>query len=163
MKKVYVLLFAVCAAFAFSACTRSEKDAHKTISDPRQAAEELLKITHMDVLLDKTMDQVLGMQIQQNPELVPYKSVMEKFFRKYMSYESLKPEIIKIYSDNLSVQELNYTIAFYKTSTGQRILEVLPQITQQSMQLGIAKVQGHISELQQEIEKTRLSLMPKQK
>jgi hypothetical protein len=161
MKKVYIMLFAVCVAFTFGACNEGNK--HKNIRDHHQATEELLKISRIDSLLDKSIDQMLDMQIRQNPTLTPYRSVLQNFFRKYMSYESLKPEIIKIYSENLSVKELNDIIAFYKTPTGQKTIEVMPQIMQQSMQLGSSKVQKHLPELQQEIEKAMLKSMPRQK
>ena len=87
--------------------------------------------------------------MQQNPTLVPFKNVMMQFFQKHMSYESLKPDMVKIYSDAFSASELKELIAFYRTPTGKKTIEKMPQLMAQGGQIGAKRVQDNIGELQQ--------------
>ena len=46
------------------------------------------------------------MQVQQNPSIAPYEAVMKEFLAKYMSWDSLKADMIKIYMDEFTEPEL---------------------------------------------------------
>ena len=64
-------------------------------------AEQLLSKMNANirVALQRSSTQMLEMQMNQSPALAPYKDVMTKFFERYMSYESLKPEMVRMYTD----------------------------------------------------------------
>jgi hypothetical protein len=53
-----------------------------------------------------------------------------------------------VYANNFSVGELRDIIAFYRTPTGEKFLQKLPAITQQSMALGQRFGQAVASDLQ---------------
>lgn len=53
-----------------------------------------------------------------------------------------------VYANNFSVEELRDIIAFYRTPTGEKFLQKLPVITQQSMALGQRFGQAVASDLQ---------------
>jgi hypothetical protein len=61
-------------------------------------AEKLLDMMGMQEMMDRSVSQMLDIQLQQQPDLVPFKGVMIECFNKNMSYESIKPELIKMYS-----------------------------------------------------------------
>ena len=85
-------------------------------------AIKLLNSMKMEQTLNASISQVLEFQLQQNPQLLPYKDVMLKYFSKYMSYESLKLDLVDIYSDAFNLEELRDINAFYQTPTGKRQL-----------------------------------------
>ena len=116
-------------------------------------AEKLLDKLGMEQIFDNSITQNLDFQIQQSPELLPYLGVMRKFLAKHMSYDSLKKEIVDLYSTTFSVQELRDISAFYSTDTGKKTLEKLPELARISNQLGNDRVQENINELQQMLEK----------
>jgi len=118
----------------------------------KREAEALLKITNAETLLTQSIEQMLDLQIQQNPQLAPFKDVMQKFLYKYMSYESIKQEMIQLYSETFTEKELKEINAFYQTETGQKAIRALPAIMAQASQIGAARVQAHAAELQQMIE-----------
>jgi hypothetical protein len=78
---------------------------------------------------------------------------MKKFLAKYMSYDSLKKDIVDLYSTSFSVQELKDISTFYSTDTGKKTLEKLPELARMSNQLGNNRVQENINELHQMLEK----------
>jgi len=115
-------------------------------------AEALLSKLNMKTAMEKSMNSLIDLQVQQQPALGPYREVMKSFFRKYMSYESLKPDMVKIYADAFTAQELKEINAFYDTDTGRKTLEMMPTLMGQGGQLGARRVQENMEELRQMIE-----------
>ena len=124
----------------------SQTPATKTASEKEAAA--LLETLNMGTILDQTIEQMLDIQLKQNPKIVPYKPVMMKFFKKHMSYESLKPDMVKIYADAFTEQELKELNAFYKTPTGQKTLIKMPELMRKGAEIGSKRVQDNMAELQ---------------
>ncbi len=115
-------------------------------------AGKLLEDLGMQEIFEKSIDQNLEFQLQQNPDLLPYVGVMKNFLAKHMSYESLKNDMINLYSTTFTVQELKEIRAFYSTETGKKTLQKLPELGRISNQLGNQRVQENISELHQALE-----------
>ncbi len=118
----------------------------------QKEAEKLLNTVGMDKMFNQSIQQMLNIQMKQNPQLLPYKDVMLKFFNKYMSYSSLKNDIIKIYTDTFTQNELKDINDFYATQTGKKTMKLMPMLMMKGNQLGVQKVQSHIQELQQMID-----------
>lgn len=118
----------------------------------RQAAERLLKVANMENALQQSIEQMLSIQLQQQPTLTPYKEVMLKFFKKHMSFESLKEDIITIYIEEFTEKELNEIIIFYESPVGRKTIEKMPKLMGKGAQLGANRVQQNIGELQKMIE-----------
>lgn len=114
-----------------------------------QAAAQLLESMNMEVALQQGIEQTLDIQLQQNPNLQPFKATMLQFLNKYMSYDSLKPELIQIYAATFTATELQQINAFYATPIGQKVISKMPQLMAQGGQLGAKRVQDNIAELQQ--------------
>jgi len=111
------------------------------------AAMELLVSMRMDRTMADSMEQMLQLQIQQNPAIAPYKEVMRRFLAKYMSWESLKGEFARIYAEEFTEQELRDLIAFYKTPTGVKSISKMPALMAKGGQLGMQRVQQNMGEL----------------
>ncbi len=118
----------------------------------RIEAEKMLEVMNMEELLGQSIEQFFQFQIQQDPTFMPYKNVMVKFLEKHMGYESLKDDLILIYSRAFTAQELKDINAFYSTPTGQKTLERAPELMQQGAQLGMQRVQENSAELEALIE-----------
>jgi len=117
-------------------------------SDSEIEAEKLLNSMGMEKTMTASMSQMLDLQMQQNPTLVPFKLVMMKFFKKHMSWDSLKPEFVQIYSEAFTASELRDINAFYATDTGRKTIQKMPTLMAQGAQIGAARVQANIMELQ---------------
>jgi hypothetical protein len=115
------------------------------------AAQELLGTMHLDKTFGESLQNMVDMQIKQNPGIAPFRKVMLDFFGKYMSWEAVKDDMAKIYAEEFTAEELKDLIAFYKTPTGQKAALRLPQLMNKGAELGMRRVQGHIQELQQTI------------
>jgi hypothetical protein len=111
-------------------------------------AEKLLDMVGTQAVMEQSMSQMLDIQLQQNPALAPYKGVMMEFLNENMSYESLKPELIKMYSEAFTSSELREINAFYLTDVGKKSIEKMPKLMMQGGQLGATRVQENINDLQ---------------
>lgn len=132
-----------------------EKDAHTL------AIEEFFAVMNMKETSDKTIDQMLAMQVQQQPQLASYKDVMTKFLRKYVSYEALKDDMVKLYKSEFTVDEIRTMTEFYRTPVGKKAVSKLPLLTASGAQLGMSRVQANMGELQQAIAKREAELKSK--
>ena len=135
--KVFVLIIALGVSSMSLADAASEKE-----------AEKLLNMVGTQEVMEQSMSQMLDIQLQQNPALAPYKGVMMEFLNENMSYESLKPELIKMYSEEFTSSELREINAFYSTDVGKKSIEKMPTLMMQGGQLGATRVQENIGDLQ---------------
>lgn len=138
----------IVVAFGQLTAIRADEKSH------RQAAEQLLGMMNMDKLLSDSLDQMLQMQIKQNPAIAPYEPQMRAFFNKYMSWASLKEDMVKIYMDEFSEEELKELLAFYQTPIGRKTIQKMPSLLAKGAELGQQRVQQHLPELQQAIQES---------
>jgi len=122
----------------------------------RAEAEILLSVTGMEQAteqsIEQSIEQMLDVQLRQNPALAPYRQVMLAFFNKHMSYESIKPRLIELYAEAFTATELREINAFYRTPTGAKTIEVMPELMGKSAMIGATRVEENIAELQQMIQ-----------
>src|SRR5215813_9748034 len=85
-----------------------------------QAAEELFRTIKMGEFMDRNIDTVVKAQIAQNPKLAKVEDAYRQFLNKYMRWEVLKPQVVKLYTDAFTEAELRELTAFYKTPIGQK-------------------------------------------
>jgi len=146
--KSFLCTLMIVVAFGQMTAVRADEKSH------RQAAEQLLGMMNMDKLLSDSLDQMLQMQIKQNPAIAPYEPQMRAFFNKYMSWASLKEDMVKIYMDEFSEEELKELLAFYQTPVGRKTIQKMPSLLAKGAELGQQRVQQHLPELQQAIQES---------
>ncbi len=117
-------------------------------SDSEAAAERLLKLMNMDNVFDQMVEQSLAAQLAQNPQLAQFREVMLEFLNKHLSWQSLKPEMVAVYAETFTTDELGEISAFYETPTGQKALQKMPELFSKGAQIGMRRVQENIPELQ---------------
>ena len=145
MKFLFPLLV---GAFVFShpLDLRADEKTH------RAAAESLLNNMDMDKLMNQSVDQMLQMQVQQNPAIAPYQTQMKAFLSKYMSWASLKDDMVKIYTAEFTEAELKELNAFYQTPLGKKTVQKMPTLLAKGAEMGQKRVQEHLPELQAAIQ-----------
>lgn len=143
MKGLPSVILALCIGFMSLAYADSEAE---------REAEILLDSMGMELVLMQSISQMVDIQAQQNPALEPFKGVMMEFFEKHMSWSSLKPEFLRIYSTEFTVEELRDMNEFYATETGKKAIAKLPSLMEQGAQIGARRVQDNMAELQEMVE-----------
>ena len=125
---------------------RADEASHK------KAAESLLVLMGMETLLGQSVDQMLAMQVQQNPAIAPYQAQMKTFLNKYMSWPSLKDDMAKVYMTEFTEPELNDLSKFYQTPLGKKTVQKMPALMAKGAEMGQKRMQEHLPELQAAIQ-----------
>jgi len=115
----------------------------------RRAANELLEVSQFEKMRNDSIDASIQMVKQMDPNMDSHEAALRQFYNKYMSAECLREDVINLYADVFTESELEEITAFYKTDTGQKSLEKLPELMQRSMQFAQTRVMENMSELQE--------------
>ncbi len=145
MKLLFPLLL---GAFALlpPLAARADETSH------RAAAESLLNNMDMDKLMSQSVDQMLQVQVGQNPAIAPYQAQMKTFLSKYMSWAAMKDDMVKIYVNEFTEPELKELNAFYQTPLGKKTVQKMPTLLAKGAEMGQKRVQEHLPELQAAIQ-----------
>jgi uncharacterized protein len=119
--------------------------------DPKKSAviRELLQVTGTMDLIKQMMGQ-LAVSMK-NGRTEAEQKMIDRLIAK-MDPNELSNEMIAIYDRNLSLEDLEAVVAFYKTPAGKNLIQKIPLITSESMQLGQAWGQRKGEELIKELE-----------
>jgi uncharacterized protein len=142
MKPFFFSILIGAIALFQQATTRADEASH------RKAVESLFSLMDMDNLLGQSVDQMLAMQVQQNPAIAPFQAQMKTFLNKYMSWASLKDDMAKIYMAEFSESELSELNKFYQTPVGKKAVQKMPTLMAKGAEIGQKRVQEHLPELQ---------------
>ncbi len=127
-------------------------------SSKQAQLDELLRVMDMDKLMNSMYSQLevmmngmskkMGVKPSEEAIYQKYHAKTTKIFKESLSWEKMKPLVSKMYSDNFSEKEISEMLTFYKTETGQAILQKMPVVMQQSMQMGQELVQQAMPQIQ---------------
>lgn len=117
------------------------------------AARKLLDVMDTKARLSETIDKVLEVQVTANPVLIPYKGVMRQFLERYLGFENLRDELVSLYAESFSTEELTEIIRFYESPVGKKTITQFPDLFSKGMAIGQKRVADHTAELKELIEK----------
>ncbi|QHL89090.1 DUF2059 domain-containing protein [Nibribacter ruber] len=121
----------------------------QTQSSHYKAAETLLLTMDTPKTIDTNLQQMLTMQMEQMPAMKEAEIEVRSFFAKYMSWDAIKEDMVKLYMEEFTEKELKDMTAFFKTPTGKKLAAKQSTLTMRSAQLGQSKIQPHLMELEQ--------------
>ncbi len=142
MKNPVLLLLALCL---FVLPARADD------ASQRKAAEVFLVTLDMEKMLTQSIDQMLALQVQSNPQLAPHQEKIRAFLTKHMGWAALKNDVINLYTAEFTEAELNEMNKFYQTPTGRKMVEKMPVLMTKGAQLGQSRVQANLPELESAI------------
>lgn len=133
----------------------------------RAAVEELLRSMRADEMMNNVIAKQKEAMAKMLPSLMPKDvppsalgqaqeiqgKVMEVVY-KQLTWESLKPDFIEIYSEVFTEREIKDLTAFYQTPLGQKLLEKMPEITGKSMGLMQKRMATIMPEMQKVIQES---------
>lgn len=140
MKKIIILvllLLANCNSTLLANSATKEKD-----------IEELLTIMELNKSLDSALEKQLRIEIERNPSLARYEIIMKDYLKKYMGWESLKDDYIRLYAITFTEEEIQVLLNFYKTSAGQKMVKHKSELIAEGTNLGLKRVLDHMPELE---------------
>jgi hypothetical protein len=143
MKRLLMILALVLAA--------TPAAAQPEVSPGEMAAvRELLEVSRTRENFILAME--LGMEQGGMGELTPeVRTVLREFMDEHFRFEDLEPEMIRLYTDLYTEEEIRGMTAFYRTPLGQRVIETLPQLSAASTRIAQERLQTVMPQLIQRI------------
>jgi uncharacterized protein len=124
---------------------------------------ELFKVARIDQLADLTRKQILSqsksgmlqktlgvnLTAAQQQQLDAFDDRLSAIISTALSWEKLEPEYTKLYADAYTEQQIDDLIAFYKSPTGQVLVEKTPLLMQQANAVSQQHIATVIPQIQQ--------------
>lgn len=115
------------------------------MADASKEAENLLKLVRVDQMTVPVYAQAQEMLAQRYADSKApnsKKAVLERYqvkanaeLDRVIGWNALRPQLVKLYVDNFSETELKQLNDFYRSPLGSKVLEKMPMLTAQSVQL----------------------------
>jgi hypothetical protein len=117
----------------------------------RSKIEEMLIMTKMDKMMEPMYAQLesmlqsqvaqMGISEEQEPIVNKYNSQMFDLLRSEMSWENMRDQYIDLYAKVYTIDEIETITAFYSSEIGQKMLDKMPQLMQESMSIAHTSLQ----------------------
>jgi hypothetical protein len=117
----------------------------------RKAAETLLTVIKTEQNLQESADRLAESLLRQNPQLAPHNTVVKTFITKHMNWPTLKDDMINLYVQAFTEEELQQLATFYRSPIGQKAADKMPELADAGTQLGITRLRANREELDQMI------------
>ena len=118
------------------------------------SAEKFLMMAHADKLgtpVYMQVQQMFAQRFEQTKAPASKKAVLDSYQAKANAaldqatgWNKLKPDMVKLYTNTFTESELKDLVAFYQSPLGKKVLEKMPQVTQQSAQLTQQKLESAV-------------------
>jgi hypothetical protein len=148
-RRYFALALGLSLTVASTASAQAPAAAPAPTPTPGQtkAATELMQVMHADKTLRDAISAAFDVQIQNNPAMAPYRSAMQQFANKYLTWDDLGPQLTTVYAQVFTESELKDLIAFYKSPIGQKLSSQQATLAAKSQAIGLAVVQAHQADL----------------
>ena len=146
--------FFVCGMTFIAICTITASDGNQP-----EAAKELTELlglkdqislgfNAMLPLIDEKASE-LGLDDKGKKEL---QNILKAWCDKDLDHEALQREIMELYRQAFTEEEIQKLIEFYKTPLGQKTLKVFPEMMQKSVQIGVQEAQAKQEKLMKRLQ-----------
>mgnify|MGYP001820745325 FL=1 len=115
----------------------------------REQVEILFKLTKMEQKVNESVASVAQLQLQQNPALESKRELLVGFLNRHIGWDAMRGDITEMYLQTFTEEELKTMNDFYITTTGQKVITIVPQLVQDRNKLAMMRLQQNIGELQQ--------------
>ena len=113
----------------------------------RQAAETLLTVIKTEQDIQENADRLAENLLRQHPQLAQHNTVVKTFITKHMNWSVLKEDMINLYVQAFTEDELKQLTTFYRSPIGQKAAEKMPELVDAGTQLGITRLRANHDEL----------------
>jgi len=143
MKKKYLLGVLFATSLVLPGLSVADDQSHL------EQVEILFKLTRMEQKINDSVDSVAQLQLRQNPNLDAAKrQQLMAFLERYIGWNAVRADLYEMYMQTFTEEELKTINDFYITTTGQKVIVIVPQLVQERNRLSMQRLQQNIGELQ---------------
>ena len=143
MKKKYLLGVLFATSLVLPGLSVADDQSHL------EQVEILFKLTRMEQKINDSVDSVAQLQLRQNPNLDAAKRAqLMAFLERYIGWNAVRADLYEMYMQTFTEEELKTINDFYITTTGQKVIVIVPQLVQERNRLAMQRLQQNIGEVQ---------------
>jgi uncharacterized protein len=148
MKLIAVLALALLVTGPFAPAQELSKEAK---------IEQLLTVMNADAMIDQMFEQIKAMTASQAPpgtspeQAAKAREIQSKILdlvKARISWEKMRPQYVKLYSETFSDEEISGMLGFYQSPAGRAMLAKMPTLTTKVMQVAQAQLADLLPEIQ---------------
>lgn len=154
----------ICSALLLAASSQAFADAASHAAQ----AERFLELTRADKLTTPVYAQVQQMFAQRFAEaqapadkkalLESYQAKANAELNRAIGWDKLEPDMVKLYTTTFTEAELKELMAFYQSPVGRKVLEKMPLLAGQSVQISQQRLQSAVPEVNKLLEQMSVEL-----
>jgi hypothetical protein len=120
--------------------------------------ERLLNAMNADAMIDQMLEQIKAITASQVPpgataeQIAKAREIQNKVLdlvKARISWEKMRPQYVKLYSDTFSDEEISGMLAFYESPAGRAMLQKMPSLVTKVMEVA----QGQMKDIMPEIQR----------
>jgi hypothetical protein len=143
MKPAHLITALLAASLVLPGLVAADDQSHL------QQVDILFKLTRMEQKINESVESVAQLQLRQNPDLDAAKRAqLMAFLQRQIGWDAVKADLYEMYMQTFTEEELKTINAFYITTTGQKVIVIVPQLVQERNRLAMQRLQENIGELQ---------------
>ncbi|GAB1410094.1 hypothetical protein MASR1M90_12480 [Desulfovibrionales bacterium] len=158
-KWIFVLCFVLSCSSAYSG-----------VKEHRALAEELIKLTEGDSVMEKMKAQVtmifqqitaqLNVQDADKPKLEKYTARFDTILKEDMAWDKVKDQYLDLYTKVFTEEEIKGLVNFYKSDLGVKVTAKMPELMQESMVVARTYMQNIVPKLEALTEEMQKEFAP---
>ena len=142
MKTGYLTTLLFTASLALPGLSVADDNSHL------EQVEILFKLTRMEQKINDSVQSVAQLQLRQNPALEEKRGQLMAFLERHIGWNAVRGDLYEMYLQTFTEEELKTINDFYITTTGQKVIVIVPQLVQERNRLAMQRLQQNIGELQ---------------
>lgn len=123
-----------------------------------QAARELLELMQVERSMADMSTLMADAMVKQNPKMAIFRDVLIDWSNETMSWSEVEGRFVAIYVETFTERELRELITFYRTPTGAKSIQAMPELMQKGAAIGNEAAAAGMADLQERIRKRAAEL-----
>lgn len=132
--------------------------AHAQAKDLKKV-EKLLELMRLEENTTTAVVQMLSDIFAATPSLAVHQDIIVDYAEERIGWESLKPDMVRIYAELYSDNEIAELTQFYSSKVGQKSLDVSPEMTRQMRRVVKARFDADLGMLEMRMKNRELDIM----
>ena len=160
MNRAYLIALMLCMWCSFA--VRAEPASPESVEKLLQVTKSESMVGAMSTQLKPMMRQAMQQSVQQQtggkPLTPEQQEIIDKMTERLsellsgeFTWEKFKPQLVQIYTESFDQQEVNDLLTFYRTPSGQALIDKMPTVMQKSMGVSQNMLKDFMPKMQQVI------------
>lgn len=121
--------------------------AQEETSETEGPEYELADLLGSEIQLMEMHGELVAALIKSNPDMAPYQTTIMSWAEQYITWEAIEQQTARMYQQYFTDEELQDILDFYRSTTGKKLLLLMPTLFREGNLIGENLAMEHRSAL----------------